>query len=628
MRAYALIPARSGSKGLPDKNIMPVAGHPLLAYSIAFGQRIPVERVLLSTDSPRYAEIGRAYGAECPVLRGPAASSDTAMEEDILADLEATLPGLGIPMPDAWVWLKPTCPFRDSAAVAAGLEALRTRPELDSVRLVSEADARLHVINAEGYLEPAPPSWDPKRSKMRRSEFPTVYQPFNLEIFRHEGWRQRGSLFMGRRIHPIVLPRITGLDVDDHDGFEIIRTLIEATPRPALIARHIMLQPLPAPREIAQEAFAEHAVAFRGAEDAEKAAALVGLLHAAAGLQDTQRILDLARNWCGPLRTACHQVLIEAPTQREALRTLAWCEARMRAVPAAAEALRRLLALWPDQGQDSRRELLRLAWLDPMGDDASRRRAGTIAMKGAEPLADRSYAVQDRFVSGRPLDSAALEKLLDHELAGAMDAIAEEAAGNAPGARAIAAWLARLRDAPSVALVGNGPSLLGSGAAAAIEAHDCVVRFNYPVIKGFEADVGCRTDLMLFDGAHRRHLNKRLARGAAYPTLPALGTPGGPPIGAALEGQPPEMPMSLIQLIATLSYGRGTTGFRGIVLASAIFRRKVTLFGFDFFQPGQQGHYFGAANAALQHEVAYEEWFVTRFLPALRPNVTRFTPGA
>lgn len=243
MRAYALIPARSGSKGLPDKNILPIAGHPLLAYSAAFGKAIPVERVLLSTDSPKYAEIGRAYGAECPALRGAEAASDTAMEEDILADLDRTLPGLGVPLPDVWVWLKPTCPFRDPAAVAKALEVLRERPDVDSVRIVTEADLRLHCINADGFLEPFSDKWDPKRSKMRRTEFPKVYQPFNLEVFRHEGWRQRGSLFMGRRIHPIVLPRITGLDVDDRDGFEIIRTLIEATPRPDIVRRHVLLEP-------------------------------------------------------------------------------------------------------------------------------------------------------------------------------------------------------------------------------------------------------------------------------------------------------------------------------------------------------------------------------------------------
>ncbi len=241
MRAYALIPARSGSKGLPDKNIRPVDGHPLLAYSAAFAKHIPVERVILSTDSEKYAGIGRAYGAEAPALRSAEASTDTAMGWHVLNDLAATLPALGIPMPDIWVWLKPTCPFRDPAAVAEGLRVLAERPDIDAVRIVSETDARMHTVNAEGFLEPLLPSWDPARSKMRRSEMPKAYQPFNLEIFRHQGWVERGPLFIGRRVHPIVLPRITGLDVDDLDSFEIIKALIEARPRPDVVARHIHL---------------------------------------------------------------------------------------------------------------------------------------------------------------------------------------------------------------------------------------------------------------------------------------------------------------------------------------------------------------------------------------------------
>ena len=72
-------------------------------------------------------------------------------------------------------------------------------PDVNSVRIVSEADARIHQINKEGFLEPLLKEWDPRRSKMRRSEFPKVYQPFNLEVFRHSGWAERGALFIGRK---------------------------------------------------------------------------------------------------------------------------------------------------------------------------------------------------------------------------------------------------------------------------------------------------------------------------------------------------------------------------------------------------------------------------------------------
>jgi CMP-N,N'-diacetyllegionaminic acid synthase len=234
MRVYALIPARSGSKGLPDKNIRPIAGHPLLSYSIAFARKIAFDRVIVSTDSPEYREIALQYGADCPYLRGAQASHDTAMEEDILADLASNLPAFGIPMPDIWARLKPTSPFRTVTSLETAI-ALLDDDSVDSVRIVSESDARLHVINARGFLEPMSPTWDRARSVMRRSEFPVVYNPFNLDVLRHALWIERGSAYMGERVRPIVEHKITGLDINDEDDFELVRALISARPRPAFL---------------------------------------------------------------------------------------------------------------------------------------------------------------------------------------------------------------------------------------------------------------------------------------------------------------------------------------------------------------------------------------------------------
>jgi CMP-N-acetylneuraminic acid synthetase len=235
MRAYALIPARSGSKGVPDKNIRQIGGHPLLAYSISFAKKLRFDRIVVSTDSARYRDIALNYGAECPYLRGARASGDTAMEEEIIADLAENLPRLGIELPDIWARLKPTCPFRIIRSVETAIAALESDPTLDSVRIVSEADARIHFVNTEGFLEPLLPTWDPARSIMRRAEFPRVYKPFNLDVFRHSGWVERGSAFMGRRIKPIVEHKITGIDIDDEDDFALVKTLIEMKPRPDLL---------------------------------------------------------------------------------------------------------------------------------------------------------------------------------------------------------------------------------------------------------------------------------------------------------------------------------------------------------------------------------------------------------
>ena len=237
---YAFIPARSGSKGLPDKNILPIDGHPLLAYAIAFGKALGIDRVILSTDSEKYAEIGRHYGADCPYLRGEKASSDTAMEEDILADMEANLPALGIPMPDIWLRLKPTNPFRKLEDALEAVNILKKRPEVDSVRHVTAAETRLCKINDDGYLEPLLEGWPEDRSVIRRSEFPSAYQVFNLDVLRHANLAKLGSAYMGKRAVPIIGEAISGLDINNLDDFDVVRSLIEMRPRPDVVARHLV----------------------------------------------------------------------------------------------------------------------------------------------------------------------------------------------------------------------------------------------------------------------------------------------------------------------------------------------------------------------------------------------------
>jgi CMP-N,N'-diacetyllegionaminic acid synthase len=239
MLVYALILARSGSKTVADKNIRDVAGHPLFSYSIAFAKKIPVNRIIVSTDSESYQRIALHYGAECPYLRGECASTDSAADEHILEDLDNNLPRLGIPMPDLWVRLKPTTPFRTVRSVEAAIAALHESPELDSVRIISRSESRLHVINRDGYLEPFHSTWDPNRSIMLRSEFPVAYNPFNLAVFRHSGWLERGANFMGRRIKPIIEHKITGVDIDDMDDLELVKALTEARPRPAFLQQFI-----------------------------------------------------------------------------------------------------------------------------------------------------------------------------------------------------------------------------------------------------------------------------------------------------------------------------------------------------------------------------------------------------
>jgi N-acylneuraminate cytidylyltransferase len=88
----ALIPARSGSKRVADKNIRPLAGHPVIAYTIAAARRSGIfSSVVVSTDSEEYARIARQYGAEVPFLRPAEIAGD---ESPDIAWIEFTLKGL------------------------------------------------------------------------------------------------------------------------------------------------------------------------------------------------------------------------------------------------------------------------------------------------------------------------------------------------------------------------------------------------------------------------------------------------------------------------------------------------------------------------------------------------------
>lgn len=237
---YAFIPARSGSKGLANKNISRIGGHPLMAYAIAFGHALRIDRVIVSTDSEEYAKIARHYGADCPYLRGAEASTDTAMEEAVLADMEANLPAFGIPMPDIWLRLKPTNPFRRVDHALQAIETLKARPEVDSVRHANASETRLCRINDEGFFEPLLEGWPEGRSVIRRTEFPKAYQVFNLDVLRHENLAKYGSGYMGKAVAPLVGESITGLDINDADDLELVKALIEVRPRPAVIARHLV----------------------------------------------------------------------------------------------------------------------------------------------------------------------------------------------------------------------------------------------------------------------------------------------------------------------------------------------------------------------------------------------------
>jgi N-acylneuraminate cytidylyltransferase len=215
--AVAFIPARLGSKRVPGKNIRPLAGHPMLAYTIAPAIESGVfSSVMVSTDSEEIAAIARHYGAEVPFLRPAAFAGDTSPDiewlEHALTELRA-----GGRNWDAFSILRPTSPFRSAASIRGAFERFASQEGVDSLRAVEKCTqhpGKMWVVRGDRMLPLLPfgPAEQPWHSTPYQA-LPLVYvQNASLEM----AWTR--VVFERRTIAgDVIMPFVT----EGHEGFDI-----------------------------------------------------------------------------------------------------------------------------------------------------------------------------------------------------------------------------------------------------------------------------------------------------------------------------------------------------------------------------------------------------------------------
>ena len=139
MRNLAIIPARSGSKGVKDKNIKVLCGKPLMGYTIEAALESGMfDEVMVSTDSEVYAGIARRYGAQVPFLRSEATSTDTASSWDMVEEVLNGYRKLGKSF-DTFCLLQPTSPLRNSEDIKNAYKMYEEKADL-AVVSVCEAE--------------------------------------------------------------------------------------------------------------------------------------------------------------------------------------------------------------------------------------------------------------------------------------------------------------------------------------------------------------------------------------------------------------------------------------------------------------------------------------------------------
>jgi CMP-N,N'-diacetyllegionaminic acid synthase len=218
MEVLALIPARGGSKGVPRKNVRRLAGRPLIAYTFDVARRARrLTRVVLTTDSPEIAALGRAAGIDVPFLRPVRFARDTSPASDYIRHALGWLKAHEGYRPHAVVLLQPTSPFRRPADIDTCV-GLLARSGADAVMTVSRAPQKFHaswqlVLGRHGLLSPA--MGGRIRPLPRRQDLPATWLRNGLVYaFRTSTFQRTGTIY-GARVLGVPTPEMRSVNIDD-----------------------------------------------------------------------------------------------------------------------------------------------------------------------------------------------------------------------------------------------------------------------------------------------------------------------------------------------------------------------------------------------------------------------------
>jgi len=230
-RAIGLVPARSGSKRVPDKNVRRLGDHPVIAYAIATAIESGVfETVVVSTDDERYADIARHYGAEVPFLRPAEMATSTSPDIEWITYTIGRLEAEGRRF-DCFSILRPTSPFRRAETIRRAWKQFLAEEGIDSVRAVEkcrEHPGKMWIVRGRRMvpLLPFGPPEQPWHST-QYAALPEVYiQNASLEI----AWTRviaSGGNIAGTVVTPFLTEGHEGTDINDELDWWHIQHLLE-----------------------------------------------------------------------------------------------------------------------------------------------------------------------------------------------------------------------------------------------------------------------------------------------------------------------------------------------------------------------------------------------------------------
>lgn len=233
MKNIAIIPARSGSKGLPDKNIRPLNGVPLMAYTIRAALNSGMfEHVMVSTDSEEYARIAKEWGAEVPFLRSAATSTDTSSSWSVVEEVLQRYEEMGENF-DTVALLQVTSPLRTGENIVQAYKQMEEKGA-NSLYSICETGFPLNCCML------VPESLDMNAATHAVEEDPSAYRPRQTQP---TVYRANGAIFLYRvdafktdpypyatKCYGFIMDKIYSTDVDTLEDFVVTEALIKHLP--------------------------------------------------------------------------------------------------------------------------------------------------------------------------------------------------------------------------------------------------------------------------------------------------------------------------------------------------------------------------------------------------------------
>lgn len=223
----AVIPARSGSKGLPDKNIRELHDKPLIAWTILqVAASEHIDQFVLSTDSEEYADIARSYDAPVPFRRPPEYATDDAPSSDVLLHALSYYRDRGREF-DVIAKIEPTSPLRKPGDLDAAIETFLDDETATALTSVGEVHLEHPYITKELRNGRVDPLIDHDKDIYQRQQLPEAYFPYGVIYLSEVETYTESESFYQDDLAAYEIERWQNYEIDDIYDFICIERILE-----------------------------------------------------------------------------------------------------------------------------------------------------------------------------------------------------------------------------------------------------------------------------------------------------------------------------------------------------------------------------------------------------------------